>query len=151
MTANYYKHGDYNVICDRCGGKYKRSQVKEEWNGLLTCLRGCWEPRHPQDFVKSKADRQSVPNPRPDKSSVLGTTTLSSGASEGATTITLTSVSNVSKYDSIGITMNDGVIFWTFATADPSDNDVTINSGLWKAADSGNTVYLGAKNNETFQ
>jgi len=44
-----------NAICDRCGFRYKFYNLKKEWTGLMVCD-GCWEPRHPQDFLK-------VPNP----------------------------------------------------------------------------------------
>lgn len=69
-ASDYYVHGSYNVICDRCGFKYKHRQLFKEWNGLRTCRGGrtnnCWEERHPQDFVKSKADRQNPPWVRPE-------------------------------------------------------------------------------------
>jgi len=143
MAKSYYKPGDYNVICDRCGGQYKRSECAIEWNGLLTCLRGCWEERHPQDFVRAKEDRQAVPIARPDISFEMGTTTLSSSASKDDVSIEVASAANISKRDSIGIGLNDGSVFWTFVTEDPSGTIVTINNGLWQDADSGNTVLLG--------
>lgn len=43
---NYYKPGEWNAICDRCGFKYKASMLKEEWQGLMTCPT-CWETKHP--------------------------------------------------------------------------------------------------------
>jgi len=65
-----YVHGAWNAICDRCGFKYKSFQLRAEWNGLRTCdgpnTNGCWEPRHPQDFVRGVKDQQSVPWTRPD-------------------------------------------------------------------------------------
>ncbi len=143
MAKSYYKPGDYNVICDRCGGQYKRSECAIEWNGLLTCLRGCWEERHPQDFVRAKEDRQAVPIARPDISFEMATTTLSSSASKDDVSIEVASAANISKRDSIGVGLNDGSVFWTFVTEDPSGNTVTINNGLWQDADSGNTVLLG--------
>jgi len=62
--SDYYKHGDNNVICDRCGFKYKASQLRREWNGLWTCPFD-WEPRHPQDLIKSKHDDQRPSLSRP--------------------------------------------------------------------------------------
>lgn len=66
----YYKHGDANAICDRCGFKYKLSMLKKEWTGSKTCngpgTNNCWEPRHPQDFVRGRADKQTVHDPRPE-------------------------------------------------------------------------------------
>jgi hypothetical protein len=63
--ANYYKHGDYNVICDICGFKYKASDCRMQWDNLLAC-RECYEERNPQDFVKGIRDYQKVSIPRPD-------------------------------------------------------------------------------------
>lgn len=73
-TADVYEHGQHNVICDRCGFKYKARQLRKEWNGLRTCsgpqTNGCWEPRHPQDFVKGKADRQLPEWTRPEPADI---------------------------------------------------------------------------------
>ena len=38
--ADYYKHGDANAICDRCGFKFKHSELTREWTGLLVCGSG---------------------------------------------------------------------------------------------------------------
>lgn len=56
----YFKKGSWNAICDVCGEQYKSDELKETWDKLMAC-RFCWEPRHPQDFVRAKADRQTVP------------------------------------------------------------------------------------------
>lgn len=60
-----YEAGTWNAECERCGFKYKARQLRPEWNGLRTChgpgTNGCWEERHPQDFVRSRPDKQSVP------------------------------------------------------------------------------------------
>lgn len=56
--------GFWIVECDRCGREIWSDEARKEWTGLLVC-RDDWEPRHPQEFVKGRADRQSVPNPRP--------------------------------------------------------------------------------------
>lgn len=63
----YYTPGDWNAICDRCGRAFKASQMRKTWDNLYTC-RPCWEPRHPQDFVKGKQERPMPPwvRPRPD-------------------------------------------------------------------------------------
>jgi len=61
---DYLKHGDWNAICDRCGIKYKASELKMEWDNLFVC-NDCWEERHPQDFVRGLRDDQTVPIARP--------------------------------------------------------------------------------------
>lgn len=58
-----YEHGQWNVICARCGFKYKARQLRMEWTGLRVCsgtgTNGCWEPRHPQDHVRGRKDKQT--------------------------------------------------------------------------------------------
>ncbi len=77
--ADFYKKGDYNVICDRSGFKVKASSTRKEWNGLRVFNR-FWEPRHPQDFLKSFPDRQSVPDPRTEsKDKFLSTNQVKAG------------------------------------------------------------------------
>jgi hypothetical protein len=59
MANSYYAPGENNVICDRCGMRFKSSQVKRTWDGLYVCEKD-WETRHPQDFVRSVKDDQTV-------------------------------------------------------------------------------------------
>ncbi len=65
MGASYYKPGDNNAVCDRCGWTFKASTLKKTWDGLWVCARD-WEPRHPQDFVRSVKDDQTVKVSRPE-------------------------------------------------------------------------------------
>ena len=65
-----YVKGQWDVICDRCGHRYKNVQLRREWTGLMVCTghdtADCWEPRHPQDMVRGVADRQAPPWTRPE-------------------------------------------------------------------------------------
>lgn len=65
--GSYFKKGDWNAICDRCGIEYKASQLKEEWTHLMVC-EGCWDPRHPSEFQKIEPEDPSVPWARPESS-----------------------------------------------------------------------------------
>lgn len=65
-NQNKLSHGDWNAICDRCGFKYKASDLKKEWTGLRVCG-ACFDERHPQDFVKGVKDTQQVPWSRPEQ------------------------------------------------------------------------------------
>lgn len=60
-----FKLGEWLVVCDRCGWKRFASQVTETWDGLIVCSpsvkEGCFETRHPQDFIKQIKDDSSVP------------------------------------------------------------------------------------------
>ena len=70
LHRDEYVHGDHNVICDRSGFKVKASQTRMEWNGLRVRIED-WEPRHPQDFVRGRADRQTVADARPEPTDVF--------------------------------------------------------------------------------
>lgn len=74
-NPNDYRHGDWNAICDRCGHKFKASQLRPEWTGLRVCsgsgTNDCWEARHPQLSVKAVPDKQSVPWSRPEADDVV--------------------------------------------------------------------------------
>lgn len=60
-----YRRGDFKRVCDECGFVVYASQTRKRWDGLIVC-EADWEPRHPQDFVKARRDRQIVPDPRPE-------------------------------------------------------------------------------------
>ena len=59
-----YVPGAWNFICDVCGQKHKSTVGRARWDGLQVCPL-CFELRHPQDFVKTKNDKISVPWSRP--------------------------------------------------------------------------------------
>jgi len=70
-TLGYtYKSGDPWVQCDRCGFTVRRSETRKEWNGLQVCLKD-FEYRQPQDYVRSKPDKQSFPGARPPQDSFI--------------------------------------------------------------------------------
>ena len=62
--------GQWKAQCDRCGFEYKSAKIRKEWTGLRVCsgpgTNDCWEPRHPQDRVRGRKDRQSPPWVRPE-------------------------------------------------------------------------------------
>jgi hypothetical protein len=63
-TAGYVL-GDWNGQCDECGRSFKFSQLRKRWDGAYVDS-ACYEPRHPQDFVRAVRDDPSVPVARPD-------------------------------------------------------------------------------------
>ena len=64
MAKNYYVSGSHNCICDVCGQKIKFEKAKLRWDGLLVCPED-FETRQPQDFVRAKTDKITVPITRP--------------------------------------------------------------------------------------
>lgn len=148
--ANSYKKGDWAVICDKCGRNRYASECRYNWQNQFVCSDTCWEIRHPQDFVHGVEDDQTVPIVRPDIIQSTGETTLSSAAEKNATSVSLSSVSQASDTDSIGIDMDNGATHWTYVNGDPSGTTVYLGSYLPHNASSGNAVYLPSINNETF-
>ena len=61
---NYYISGEWNLICDVCGKKIKAHKAKHRWDGFVVCEKD-YEPRQPQDFVKARVDKITVPFLRP--------------------------------------------------------------------------------------
>lgn len=64
MAKNTYVSGQFNLYCDSCGKKIKAGEAKKRWDGLIVCPDD-YEERQPQDFVKAKLDRITVPFARP--------------------------------------------------------------------------------------
>lgn len=57
---NGIRPGDWLYNCQRCGFTIYGSEVRREWTGLRVCSK-CWDPRHPQDFLRGIRDDQAVP------------------------------------------------------------------------------------------
>ena len=62
---DYLKLGSENVICDRCGSKYKMEDLTKEWTNYMVC-HSCWEPRNEQDFLKGVPDGKPKAYSRPE-------------------------------------------------------------------------------------
>lgn len=63
--SNSYRSGDHYRICDECGFKVRASETRKRWDGMIVCHKD-WEPRHPQDGVRGRRDKQAVKNARPE-------------------------------------------------------------------------------------
>ncbi len=64
MARNHYISGEWNVICDVCSEKIKAHEARKRWDGFIVCPDD-WEERHPQDFVRARQDKITVPFMRP--------------------------------------------------------------------------------------
>ena len=71
--ADFYAPGQHNKICDRTGFKIKSSWAQKEWNNLVV-RKESWEKRQAQDLIRSKPDRQQVPDPRTEQTDRFLTT-----------------------------------------------------------------------------
>lgn len=112
-----YVPGDYWVICDRCGFKKRKSETSMTWDNLLVCTDKCFEEQHPQDFVKARVDIQSVPIARPDVDFILKTLPLRYATAIGGRYIYPDPYTSITVGSSIGITLDDGTVFWTYVSA----------------------------------
>lgn len=65
-----YKSADWYVLCDSCNKKIKASHSRHRWDGLIVCD-SCFEHRHPQDFIKVRQDKITVPFTRPRSTDVF--------------------------------------------------------------------------------
>lgn len=63
-SGDHYRPGDYWIVCDECGLDYRKSETRKRYDNAIVC-KDCWEPRHPQEFVRAIRDRQTVPYSRP--------------------------------------------------------------------------------------
>jgi len=175
-----YIHRDYHMICDRCGGQFRRSNMAEEWTGLWVCTKGCFQTRHPQDFVTSIPDDPSVPVSRPDVVQAVAESELLTSMAVWGTSVFIVALSGLADGDAIGITMDNDIVHWSFIDGDPTtysssplkdaddeyvlDSDgelvftadgdsgylLTLNTPIWYAATFLNTVYLPSLNNESW-
>jgi len=154
-----FKSGLHWVCCDRCGFDYYHTEVREEWNGLVVC-RECYEPRHPQDFVRGKADkivgdwpRRPCPPDVPvgDLDTVGETFTRTTGTIDtsytstktvAATDATLTfTLGGVQTLD-VGATISGDTSGFT-ATVDA----ISLSSGSWLGEDAAGTLTISSVTN----
>lgn len=59
-----YRKNDYLVSTDGLGILAHRSECVMQYDGKMKLKSNC-DPRHPQEFLRMKKDKQSVPEPRP--------------------------------------------------------------------------------------
>lgn len=134
--------GHWIVECDRCGREIWSDEARKTWDGLLVCVED-WEPRHPQEMIKGRADRQSVPNPGSEPADAFTgnfSTPLTANAASGATSLTVSSTTNFVAGHRVMIMLNSGALHHTTIVSVDSAVGLTITTGLAGAAASGNIV-----------
>lgn len=106
-----YRPGDFLRDCDRCGETVYASETRKQWDGLIVCAIGCFEERHPQDFVRGRVDRQNVPDPRPPGvNRFVGTldTVTTAAAPAGQAFLLVESTARMRSGDRLSIAQSDG-------------------------------------------
>ena len=103
--------GDHYVIDDRTGHQIPASRARKEWTGLIVDSREEWEPRHPQDSVRARADRQLVRDARPPPPDRYGgppMTTLTADVAAGSTSITVASSRGFRVGNTFSLSLDNG-------------------------------------------
>ena len=70
-----YIPGDQWMICDTCGSKFRRSEMKRQHDNLWVC-KADYDPQHPQEFVRGKTDKIRVDVARPEGTDTMITTPI---------------------------------------------------------------------------
>lgn len=65
MSRWAYRPGDYYIVCDTCGERFYRSECQIDHDGYLVC-KTCFDPQHPQERIRVKAERSVPKDPRPE-------------------------------------------------------------------------------------
>lgn len=100
---SYFKKGDHNALCDRCGFHFKASDLKKDWQGFYVCKED-YEARHPMDFLRSKTEDTGVSFNRPDDTA--DNTTITNVVALDVLTITASRTANIHYYTTSGVDGN---------------------------------------------
>ena len=73
-----WKSGDNYAICDQCGEKWLRSEMRKMWNNLIVCPKD-YEQRNAQDSVKAVRDQITVYDTRSEGVDTFITTPVDPG------------------------------------------------------------------------
>lgn len=68
-----YEPGNNWVDCDICGFTIRAKDARITWDNKVVCPSD-WEPRHPQDFVRSRVDKITPDLLRPEPPFIPDTT-----------------------------------------------------------------------------
>lgn len=150
-----YKKGDHKAICDRCGFLFKASQLFKEWTGLRVCkINDCWEPRHPQDFLRGIKDDQSVPWTRSESDDIETKICDSRSAIAGIGQASCAIVGNNSRPPGIppGTFVASTELAWIALTSGTTSllRSVFYHDGLWVVCGDDGVILTSANNGETW-
>lgn len=79
MKDTWWKSGQYNALCDVCGFKFKNTDLRKRWDGLMVCGKD-WETRHLQELIRPVPDQRKLPWTKPESSYIfIGPSTVTLG------------------------------------------------------------------------
>lgn len=143
MSQEGYRKGDHWLIDARTGFRIRRSDARKEYTGAIV-HKDDWEPRHPQEFVRGKRDRQAVPEPRPEPIDTFNgplVTELTAAAAAGARTIEVTRTARFAAGDRIAVFLVNNERFLVVVQAVSSSTALLLTQPLPWAAAAGARVY----------
>ena len=121
------------------------NMMVKQWKGRSDFAPGLkmWKRSRADLFLSYTSGTYSL-GPSGDKWAVSGSNynrTLSSAAAANATTLTVSSITNATNGDNIGIVLDSGALFWTTISGAPSGTTITLASGITSAASAGNYIF----------
>ncbi len=137
-----YRPGDFLRDCDRCGFTVYASETRKQWDGLIVCIDGCFEERHPQDFVRGRVDRQNVPDPRPPGASrfVGPLSAVTTAEAPAGQSFLLLDTTGMTGGDTLQVIMSDGNVARATILTVTSAVRIDLVAGLPGAVAEGATV-----------
>ena len=142
MARRTYKPGSFLRVDDRTGFTVYAENTKKEWQGLIVS-KETWEPRHPQDFVRGKADKQTVPDPRPGGADTFSGPkhyAMDDNAAAQATVIPLEETTGLAATHRIGLVLDTGDVHRTTIVSVSSGVSVTLTLAIPSKASTGNIL-----------
>jgi hypothetical protein len=142
----HYRMGSFYRVDDRTGFVQRAENTRKEWTGLIVD-EARWEPRQPQDLVKSVPDIQAVADPRPLGANVFVgpiSTQTTEDAAIGQTVIPVQTIFGFYQGAKVGCMtdQDNGQVFFTEIATAPSGTNLTLARGLPYPMSSGNLITL---------
>jgi hypothetical protein len=136
------QQGDFLRVCDRSGFTVWASDTVKEWNGLIV-YKKFYEPRHPQDFLRSRRESLQVSDARPVPTPVFVgplITETTADAAPGATSLAVVSSARMFPGDSIGVYLQNGDLHRNSISLAPTAEEIDLNNPLPGSVASGAKV-----------
>jgi len=132
VGVDNYEPGNNWVHDDKTGFKIRARDAVKEWTGLVT-HRDRVEQRHPQEYVRTRRDKQSVSDPRPQPvATYIGPlkTALAAAADPGTATLEVENSSRFEPADRVEVLQKDGSVLRTIVLSVPDSTHIILNAPL---------------------
>lgn len=121
----------------------KLNMIVKQWTSQIDFAPGLkmWTRRRAYMFLQDGQVVYSLGPSGDNATESYVTTTLSANAANGASTITVASITGIASGDFVGVVLDSGSIHWTTVNGAPSGSTVTLTATLTGAAASGKRVF----------